>query len=105
MASTGEIEIKLDGKSFILKSTLRAGYAIADMGGAGAVWQRLANMDLRAYVAVVAAGLGKPPASVEDVVFATGMAPLTEPLSLFVGYLSNGGKAVKIDEGGDQGEV
>ena len=105
MAGAGEVEIKLDGKSFVLKSSLRAGYAIADMGGAATVWQRLANMDLRVYVAVIAAGLGKLPASVEDVVFATGMAPLTEPLSLFVGYLSNGGKAVKIDEGGDLGEA
>lgn len=88
----GEVEIELNGKTETLKSSLRAGLAVADMGGAGPVWQRLANMELRTYIALVAVGLNRTPASVEESVYKTGMSKLSEPLSLWVGYVSNGGR-------------
>lgn len=92
MAGVGEVEIQLDGKTETLKSSLRAGLAIADMGGASPVWQRLSSLDLRTYIAVVAIGLNRPQQAVEEAVYNTGMIKLSEPLSLYVGYVSNGGK-------------
>jgi hypothetical protein len=90
---TGEVEFILDGKSETLRSTLRAAKAVNSMGGFQEAWRRLAAMDLEAYVAVVAAGLGKTMQEVEGAVFRTGLPQLSEPAALFVGYLANGGKA------------
>lgn len=89
----GEVTITLNGREETLKSTLRAARDVnAACGGFMEAYRKLMAFDLEAYVAIVAAGLGKKRQEVEDDVFKTGLAPLSEPLAEFVGYLSNGGR-------------
>jgi hypothetical protein len=58
-----------------------------------------------AYVGVVAAGLNKKPAEVEDAVFASGLPDLNEPLSNFVSMLANGGRPLKSETDAGAGEA
>lgn len=92
MLNTGEVEITLDGRSEVLRSTLRAARAVNGIGGFSEAFRRLAAFDLEAYVAIVAAGLSKRTQEVEEAVYKTGLPTLTEPLAEFVGLLANGGK-------------
>lgn len=100
-ANQGEVEIVLDGETHVLRSTLRAAKEVsASAGGFIGAYQRLATFDFSTYVAIVAAGLGKKVSDVEGKVYATGIAPLSAPLSRFVQLLANGGKEPKeIEEG------
>ncbi|ABS68941.1 conserved hypothetical protein [Xanthobacter versatilis] len=104
-ANPGEVEVTLDGKAFVLRSTLRAAKEVsASAGGFIGAYQRLAAFDFSTYVAIVAAGLGKRSSDVEDAVYATGIAPLSAPLSRFVQLLANGGKEPEEPKGLDDEE-
>jgi hypothetical protein len=106
MAIEGEVEIELDGQKETLRCTLPAARGVNAMGsGFTEVFRRLAAFDLDAYAGVVAAGLKKKPSEVEEAVYKTGLANLTEALSEFVMLLASGGRRQK-PEGQDQsGEV
>jgi len=54
--------------------------------------------DHSAYVVIVAAGLEKKPADVEQQVFAAGLVNLTDPVTLFIQSLLRGGKDPRQDE-------
>lgn len=90
-----EVEITLNGRPETLRCTLRAAKRVNSGGGFAETLRKLAVFDMDAYVAVIAAGLDKTPASVEDAVFSTGMPDLTEQLSEYVTLLANGGKPLK----------
>jgi hypothetical protein len=100
-----EVEITLNGKAETLRCTLRAAKRVNAGGGFVEILRKLAVFDQDAYFGVVAAGLDKKVAEVEDAVFATGLPDLTEPLSTYVNLLANGGKPMNAAETGDSGEA
>ncbi len=103
--SAGEVELDLNGKTETLRCTLRAGKLINAGGGFAEVLRKLAGFDLDAYVYVVAAGLGRKPADVEEAVYSTGLVNLTEKLSEYVTLLANGGKPLASSGDGKTGEA
>lgn len=106
MAELGEVEITLNGKTEILKSTLRAARIVNGIGGFSEAFRKLAAYDLGSYVTIVAAGLNRSPSVVEEAVYKTGLTSLVEPLAVYVGYLSNGGKPLPTtDEVPSAGEA
>lgn len=66
--------------------------------------RRLETVDFSAFVAIVAAGLGKKRSDVEDDVYEIGMPDLTQPLSEYVTLLANGGRPIKAPSKGDAPE-
>lgn len=106
MAGVGEVDIELGGKTETLKATLKAAKLVSgSAGGFQNVLRQLALFDHDAYVSVVAAGLGKKPADVENSVFAAGLPSLTDALSDYVMLLTNGGKPFKAADGDGSGEA
>lgn len=102
----GEVKITLDGRPETLRCSLRSGKIVSAMsGGFQGALGRLANMDFEAYAAIVAAGLNKRPAEIEEAVYATGLPELTEPLSQFVLLLANGGRPIGNSRGDNAGEA
>lgn len=93
-ATIGEVDIELDGKTVTLQSTPAAAKRVSTMGGGflGAS-ARVATLDLDACVEAVAAGLNKKAADIEGAVYRAGVANLSGPVSTFVTYLANGGRA------------
>ncbi len=89
-----------------LRCTLRAAIAVnGRFGDYAEAFNRLQRFDFAAYVAIVAAGLGKDPKEVEARVFEAGMSDLCGPLSAYVGFLSRGGKPLPTgDEDQNTGE-
>lgn len=100
-----EVEITLNGKTETLRCTLRAAKKVNVGGGIVEVLRRLGAFDMDAYTAVIAAGLDKKMADVEDAVFATGMADLNEPVTEYVMLLANGGRPLKTAETDAPGEA
>lgn len=101
-----EVEITLNGKTETLRCTLRAARRVNAGGGFAETLRRLQSFDMDAFVAVVAAGLDKPPATVEEAVFTEGTMNLAEPLANYVMLLANGGKPLKAAaENADSGEA
>jgi hypothetical protein len=104
MAEIGEVEIKLDGKVEVLRSSLSAAKRVNAGGGFAHVINRIQAADLEFYTLVVAAGLNKKTTDVEEAVYRTGLPALGVDIVKFVNYLANGGKPfVAPDEnaGGD----
>lgn len=89
-----EVEVKLNGKTEVLRCSLSAAKKVNGAGGFAQVLGKLAGFDMDYYVLVVAAGLGKKPAEVEDAVYQAGLPNLTELLSQFVQLLANGGRPI-----------
>jgi hypothetical protein len=116
--NAGEIEIELGGGRYVLRSSLGAHKAVnMAFGGFVAALRELQNFNSDAYVAVVAAGLGKKSNSflepeaekkitIEEAVYEAGLEYLNKPLSKFVGLLLNGGREPKDEtsEGKKPGE-
>lgn len=101
----GEVEITLNGREEILRPTLRAAREINNgCGGYSGAFRKLTEFDLSAYVAIVAAGLGKKYGEVEEAVHKAGILNLTEPLSRFVTILANGGKEPNSGSDGEPQE-
>lgn len=97
--NTGDVDISLNGDKSTLRCTLRAAKEInASFGDYVTAQRRLATYDLAAYVAIVAAGLGKTSKEVEAAVYNNGMVELTKPLSDYVNLLANGGRPLKTDD-------
>jgi hypothetical protein len=100
-----QVEITLNGRTETLVCTLRAARIVNAGGGFIEVLRKLTAYDMDAYVGVVAAGLNKKPADVEDAVFASGLPDLNEPLSNFVSMLANGGRPLKSETDAGAGEA
>ncbi len=93
-ATADGVEITLDGQTVTLQYTLKASKKInGSFNGFTGAFQRLFSFDADAYAIVVAAGLGKEVRDVENDVFLAGYDTLAKPLSEYVAWLSNGGKA------------
>jgi len=89
----GDVAIKLNGEPVILSCTLRAAKTVhALQGDFMSVVTKLDAFNFGAYVAVVAAGLGKEMKDVEESVFRTGMRDLNAALGKYIGLLANGGR-------------
>ncbi len=106
--SVGEIEITLNGKVETLRPSLGAAKRVNSTGGFAHVVNRIQAADLDFYILVVAAGLGKKNAEVEDAVYRTGLPALGADVVKFVNILANGGKpfeseAVAGDETAGEG--
>lgn len=94
-----EVVISLNGENVKLNVCPRAAKEIsAQFGNYMEVFTRLVNFDHPAYVAIIATGLNKKRAEVEDDVFHTGLDKLTDKLSEYVGLLSRGGRPAETDE-------
>ncbi|MGJ5177419.1 hypothetical protein ACQR16_05995 [Bradyrhizobium oligotrophicum] len=89
--SNGEVDTPIG----TLRCSLAAAKTINAVAGSynGAL-ARLGMLDHDIYTAVAAAGLGKKPSEVEDMVYRAGLVNLTAPFVEFVSYLGNGGKPV-----------
>ncbi len=88
-----EIRIDLVGEPATLRCTLRAAKEINTFFGSfNAGFKRLADYDHAAYVAIVAFGLGKRAAEVENAVWQTGLPNLVGPLTDYLAMLANGGR-------------
>ena len=99
MSTPGTLSVNLDGTPSDLRCSLYAAKQINAMFGdyQGAL-DRLRALDLNAYIAIVAAGLGKDARDVEDKVYTTGMSDLILPLMKFVNMLGNGGRPPATDD-------
>lgn len=100
-----EVEITLNGKTETLRCTLRAAKRVNAMpDGFQGVGRRLISLDFDTYVAIVAVGLDKKPADVEDAVFEAGMLKLFPVIDEYVGRLMNGGELIRPKEDSLVGE-
>ncbi len=105
--NVGEVEIKLNGKIETLRPSLGAAKRVNARGGFANVVGRLQAADLEFYVLVVAAGLNKKEAEVENAVYLTGLPALGVDVVKFVNILANGGKPFDAEapEGDGSGEA
>ncbi len=104
--NVGEVEIKLDGKTETLRSSLGAFKKVNAAGGYTNVINKLLGYDFDYYVTVISAGLNKKPADVEEAIYKAGLPNLLGDLTKYVGYLANGGKpAEDPGEKADTGEA
>lgn len=95
----GDTEIELNGRTVTLKCTPRAMRMLDQtVGSFAAVNDGLMAYRFGAYCSVVAAGLGKTPAQVEEDVYATGMLDLVGPLMVYVNRLMRGGREKEPDD-------
>lgn len=92
-ANQGDVEITLGDAKATLRCTVRAAKEVdVFFGDYSTAFRKLIAYNFAAYVAIVAAGLGKSHKEVEDSVFQTGLIDLVKPLSEYLGLLSNGGR-------------
>lgn len=93
----GEVETPLG----TLKSSIPAARVASQVGGGfiGAS-ARVAAFDFDTILAIMAAGLGKKAADIEQAVFEAGMVNLSGPVSTFITYLANGGRPPREDASG-----
>ncbi len=105
--NVGEVEIKLNGEVKTLRPSLGAAKRVNARGGFASVVGRLQAADFDFYVLVVAAGLGKKEAEIENAVYLTGLPALGADLVTFVNILANGGKpfGAEAPEGDGSGEA
>lgn len=96
----GNVEFKLDGEQLTLRPSLRAAQAISRQGGGiRAVLRSISDLDFDMITYIIAVGLGKKPAEVEDAVYRTGLPDLVDPVTTFVAVIANGGRLSKGGEG------
>lgn len=95
---TKEVYITLNGEKEKLIVCPRAAKEItANFGNYAEVFTRLVNFDHAAHVAIVAIGLNKKRAEVEDAVFWSGLPSLNDPLAEYVGFLLRAGRPIEKD--------
>ncbi len=98
--SMGEVEIELrdesgEAQTYVLRPSLKAATSVnRAFGGFVGAYQKIAGYDFDAFVTVLRAGLGKQvnPDAVPEIVFATGLAGLIEPVARYITLLRNGGR-------------
>jgi hypothetical protein len=100
-----EVEIQLNGKPETLRPSLGAAKRVNALGGFMHVHSRLQVYDFDVFVLVIAAGLERKPADIENAVYKSGLPNLLGDVSAFVNLLANGGKPVaSVDEDDKAGE-
>ena len=88
-ANQGEVEIPLG----TLRCTLRASKEVsAYFGNFVNANERVARVEQEAMTRVIAAGLGKPPAEIEESVYEAGLLNLSAPVKKWLDLLANGGR-------------
>lgn len=102
----GDVEIKLDGKDWVLRPTVRAMKMLSRKSGGimGAV-QSVASLDTDAIASVLKIGLElteKGAEGLDERVYRTGAAKLAGPCIRFLHVLSNGGRPP--EENGTDGD-
>ena len=94
--ATGEVTVDLAGTTYTLRPTLQAARALGrDFGGFAPLLQRIRDLDLDAYVAVIVQGAAlerREAKEVPDLVWQSGMIDLLAPTTEFVMILANGGR-------------
>ena len=104
--AAGDVSITLDGKPFVLRSTLGAAETVnAAFGSFTAAYERVGKFDFSAFVVIIAAGTDKPTKEIKSAVFKNGMTDLVKPISEYLTLLSNGGRPATEAEGDDKGEA
>ncbi|QKV17857.1 hypothetical protein [Oricola thermophila] len=102
----GNVEIELDGVPYTLKPTLRAARMVSqNFGGFQKALAAIGNLDLDAYVSVIAAGVGAKASDVNEIaeaVWRTGMPGLADPVVTYLTNLANGGRP--LDNAGGSGD-
>ncbi len=93
----GDVEITLNGTVAKLRPSLGAAKRVNSAGGFANVVSRLQAADLDFYIMVVAAGMNKKTAEVEEAVYLTGLPALGADVVKFVNILANGGKPFEPD--------
>lgn len=90
----------------MLRPTISAGRRICNQFGSYMeALRKIELLDQNAFFAVIAAGLNKKVAEIEDDVFAHGLPDLVTPVTDYITLLANGGKPIKSDgEGNKKGE-
>lgn len=107
----GDVEIVLDGKKYVLKSTARAmrSVSLACDGHMG-VLAGLAQYRVETAIVLICAGLNKTSnkdvEEVNDLVFKSGgVVALLEPLRVYAETVMNGGKRPKEEPSEEDGEA
>lgn len=99
----GEVEIVVDGETLTLRPTLGAASRISNLfGGYRNAMDRVVAMDLAAVTRIIVAGADvkdEAAKGFDEKVYRTGLLVLTVPVGIFVGILTNGGRAPKTDDG------
>jgi hypothetical protein len=95
--TTGEVDIELDGKTYKLKPSLGAALALSKNNGIIGAVGRCSNMEFDTIVDVVAAGLGRRPRDLSDLIYKAGLRNINVVCIRFLSVLSNGGKPI-IDD-------
>lgn len=100
----GEVAISVNGRSYLLESSLRAFRAVNAIGpGFTPVLQAVRNHDASTIAQVIMFGAGKTDAKeadgIEEAVFRGGIISLVDPVARYVIMLANGGKDPDADAG------
>lgn len=103
--AAGVVDLMVDGTTYTLRPSLRAAQALSRAyGGFAPLLDRLRQMDLDAYSAVIVQGAGLERREARDVpeaIYSAGMADIMVPCVEFVAILANGGKPLADDDDGD----
>jgi hypothetical protein len=100
MSNPGEVGITIAGQEMTLRSSLLAAKTInTHFGSFGEAYQQIAKLNLAAYVAVIATGIGAKgmPKDLDEQVFQTGLPTLVEPLTEYLNLLVNGGRPPRVE--------
>lgn len=99
----GDVQIVLDGETVTLRPTLKAALTISrEAGGIMGAFRGLSELNFDVVNGIVAVGLGKKPADVEDAVWRTGIASLVPGCTKFVSIIANGGRPMDEADGGSE---
>lgn len=89
----GLVTLELEGEPVELSATIEAARKLSKQGGLRVMMDRIGNMDLDAYVAVISAGTGdRNLTSLEERVHHSGVMNLMVPLIEYLSILANGGR-------------
>lgn len=98
-ANQGEVETPLG----TLRCTLRASKEVsAYFGNFVNANERVARVEQEAMTRVIAAGLGKTPAEIEEQVYEAGLLNLSAPVKKWLDLLANGGREYVPPKPGEQ---
>jgi hypothetical protein len=99
----GDVQIVLDGETVTLRPSLKAALTISrEAGGIMGAFRGLSDLNLDTVIGIIAVGLGKKPADIEEAVWRTGVGSLVPGVTQFVSIIANGGKPVDGSDGGSE---
>lgn len=95
----GNVEIVLDGETYVLKPTLKAALTLTNVqGGLPALIQRCINLEINAIVEVISQGLGVTSKDLPERVWRTGLFTLSARCIRFLNILANGGRPLDAED-------